>query len=80
MFYDWLPGGWGGRNGRDGCNVTTACFGTGLQSQPVEGQERVSPILTNQYQILTDSARAGQMARRRGRAQDDHLAGSRPHR
>ncbi len=46
MFYDWLPGGWGGRNGRDGCNVTTACFGTGLQSQPVEGQERGSPILT----------------------------------
>ncbi len=54
MFYDWLPGGWGGRNGRDGCNVTTACFGTGLQSQPVEGQERVSPILTNEYQVLTD--------------------------
>ena len=59
MFYDWLPGGWGGRNGKDGCNVTTACFGTGLQSQPVEGQERVSPILTNEYQILTDSAGPG---------------------
>ena len=40
MFYDWLPGGWGGRNGKDGGNVTTACFGTGLMSQPVEGQER----------------------------------------
>ncbi|HEY4044763.1 MAG TPA: hydantoinase B/oxoprolinase family protein [Rhodopila sp.] len=59
MFYDWLPGGWGGRNGRDGCNVTTACFGTGLQSQPVEGQERVSPILTNEFQVLTDSAGPG---------------------
>ncbi len=59
MFYDWLPGGWGGRNGKDGCNVTTACFGTGLQSQPVEGQERVSPILTDEYQILTDSAGPG---------------------
>jgi N-methylhydantoinase B len=59
MFYDWLPGGWGGRNGRDGANATTACFGTGLQSQPVEGQERVSPILTNEYQILTDSAGPG---------------------
>ncbi len=59
MFYDWLPGGWGGRNGRDGCNVTTACFGTGLQSQPVEGQERGSPILTSEYQILTDSAGPG---------------------
>ncbi len=21
MFYDWLPGGWGGRNGKDGCGV-----------------------------------------------------------
>ena len=59
MFYDWLPGGWGGRNGRDGCNVTTACFGTGLQSQPVEGQERGSPILTDEYQILTDSPGPG---------------------
>jgi N-methylhydantoinase B len=59
MFYDWLPGGWGGRNGRDGCNVTTACFGTGLQSQPVEGQERGSPLLTEEYQILTDSAGPG---------------------
>jgi len=59
MFYDWLPGGWGGRNGRDGCNVTTACFGTGLQSQPVEGQERGSPILTTEYQILMDSPGPG---------------------
>ena len=59
MFYDWLPGGWGGRNGKDGSNVTTACFGTGLQSQPVEGQERVSPILTEEYQILTDSPGPG---------------------
>ncbi len=59
MFYDWLPGGWGGRNGKDGCDVTTACFGTGLQSQPVEGQERVSPILTQEYQILMDSPGPG---------------------
>lgn len=60
MFYDWLPGGWGGRNGRDGCNVTASVFGTGLQSQPVEGQERLSPIRTEAYQILTDSAGPGQ--------------------
>jgi N-methylhydantoinase B len=59
MFYDWLPGGWGGRNGKDGCNVTTACFGTGLMSQPVEGQERGNPILTTEYEILTDSAGPG---------------------
>ena len=59
MFYDWLPGGWGGRNGRDGCNVTSAVFGAGQFSQPVEGQERVTPILTARYEILTDSAGPG---------------------
>lgn len=56
MFYDWLPGGWGGRNGRDGCNVTTACFGTGLMAQPVEGQERANPMMTTRFEVLTDSA------------------------
>lgn len=59
MFYDWLPGGWGGRNGKDGCNVTTACFGTGLMAQPVEGQERANPILTTEFEILTDSPGPG---------------------
>jgi len=59
MFYDWLPGGWGGRNGKDGSNVTTACFGTGLMSQPVEGQERANPILTTECEILTDSSGPG---------------------
>jgi N-methylhydantoinase B len=59
MFYDWLPGGWGGRNGKDGCNVTTACFGTGLMAQPVEGQERANPILTTEFEILKDSAGPG---------------------
>lgn len=59
MFYDWLPGGWGGRNGKDGANVTTACFGTGMMAQPVEGQERANPILTTECEILTDSAGPG---------------------
>src|SRR5882757_6435247 len=59
MFYDWLPGGWGGRNGKDGSNVTTACFGTGLMAQPVEGQERANPILTTEFEILKDSPGPG---------------------
>ena len=59
MFYDWLPGGWGGRATKDGCNVTTACFGTGLQTQPVEGQERLSPILANEFEIGCDSGGPG---------------------
>ncbi|GGE07494.1 N-methylhydantoinase [Aureimonas endophytica] len=59
MFYDWLPGGWGGRNGKDGANVTTACFGTGMMAQPVEGQERANPILTTECEILKDSGGPG---------------------
>jgi len=59
MFYDWLPGGWGGRATKDGCNVTTACFGTGLQTQPIEGQERLSPILANEFEIGCDSGGPG---------------------
>lgn len=59
MFYEWLPGGWGGRNGRDGADVTTACFGTGLMSQPNEGNERVNPTRTLEFQILQDSAGPG---------------------
>lgn len=59
MFYEWLPGGWGGRNGKDGADVTTACFGTGLMSQPNEGNERINPTRTLEYQILRDSAGPG---------------------
>ena len=59
MFYDWLPGGWGARSTKDGCNATTACFGTGMQAQPIEGQERLSPILANEFEIQCDSAGPG---------------------
>src|SRR5262249_16890528 len=44
MYYDWLPGGWGGRNGKDGANTTTSPFGLGLNTQPIEAQERVHPL------------------------------------
>ena len=59
MFYEWLPGGWGGRRGKDGSDVTTACFGTGLMSQPNEGNERVNPTRTLEFQIKQDSAGPG---------------------
>ena len=59
MFYEWLPGGWGGRRGKDGSDVTTACFGTGLMSQPNEGNERVNPTRTMEFQIKQDSAGPG---------------------
>jgi len=59
MFYEWLPGGWGGRNGKDGSDVTTACFGTGLMSQPSEGNERVNPTRADAFQIMQDSPGPG---------------------
>ena len=59
MLYDWLAGGWGGRNGRDGLSVTASCFGVGLTLQPVEGQERLCPVRTDRMQITTDSAGPG---------------------
>ena len=60
MLYDWLSGGWGGRNGRDGLSVTASCFGVGLMTQPVEGQERLCPVSTEKMEITTDSAGPGE--------------------
>ena len=60
MYYDWLSGGWGGRNGRDGLGVTASPFGVGLMTQPVEGQDRLYPIRTESFEISTDSAGPGQ--------------------
>jgi N-methylhydantoinase B len=60
VWYDWLVGGWGGRNGRDGTGATSAVFGPSLQTQPVEGQERLSPVLTTELAIATDSGGPGE--------------------
>ncbi len=38
MWYDWMVGGWGGRNGKDGSNATAPIFGVGLAVQPLEGR------------------------------------------
>ena len=43
MWYDWMVGGWGGRNGKDGSNATAPIFGVGLAVQPLEAQERLCP-------------------------------------
>jgi N-methylhydantoinase B len=59
MWYDWMAGGWGGRNGRDGVNGQSPIFGVGLMIQSVEGQERLSPILTTEHELLPDSAGPG---------------------
>ncbi|WP_411731040.1 hydantoinase B/oxoprolinase family protein [Paeniglutamicibacter sp.] len=59
MWYDWMAGGWGGRATKDGSSATAPVFGPGLAVQPVEGQERLSPVLTTRHEIAIDSAGPG---------------------
>lgn len=59
MWYDWMVGGWGGRNGKDGANCTSPLFGVGLAVQPFEGQERLTPVVTSKHEIVTDSGGPG---------------------
>jgi N-methylhydantoinase B len=58
MWYDWLPGGWGAKNGADGGNYSTF-FGVNLCNQPVEGQERLAPAIATEWQLVRDSAGPG---------------------
>lgn len=60
MWYDWMAGGWGGRTDRDGSSATAPVFGTGLAVQPVEGQERLSPVITAHHELVTDSGGPGE--------------------
>jgi N-methylhydantoinase B len=59
MWYDWMAGGWGGRNGKDGSNATAPVFGVGLAVQPLEGQERLCPVRTTEHQLVRDSGGPG---------------------
>ncbi|MGH3086216.1 MAG: hydantoinase B/oxoprolinase family protein [Rubrobacteraceae bacterium] len=59
MWYDWMVGGWGARNGRDGSNATSPVFGVGLAVQPFEGQERLTPVVTSTHRIVADSGGPG---------------------
>jgi N-methylhydantoinase B len=59
MWYDWMAGGWGGRNGRDGSNATSPVFGVGLAVQPLEAQERLCPVVTSGHAILPDTGGPG---------------------
>lgn len=59
MWYDWMAGGWGGRSTKDGSSATAPVFGVGLAVQPCEGQERLTPVLTSNHEIITDSGGPG---------------------
>lgn len=60
MWYDWMAGGHGGRNKRDGANAMSPVFGVGLSIQPCEGQERLSPVVTTKHEIIMDSGGPGE--------------------
>src|SRR4029079_13475816 len=59
MWYDWMVGGGGGRNGKDGSNATAPICAVGLAVQPLEAQERLCPVLTTGHEIRTDSGGPG---------------------
>ncbi len=59
MWYDWMVGGYGGRHNSDGPNASAPLFGMGLTVQPLEGQERLNPVLTTRHEIITDSGGPG---------------------
>ncbi|MFK0206420.1 hydantoinase B/oxoprolinase family protein [Agrobacterium sp. NPDC090283] len=59
LYYDWIAGGWGGRNGLDGANVYTFTAGAGLAIQQVEPQERLLPLIVVNSEIQTDSGGPG---------------------
>lgn len=60
MWYDWMLGGWGGRRGRDGQNGAPPVFGAGLAIQPTEPQERLSPVVVQEQEFITDSGGPGE--------------------
>lgn len=60
MWYDWMAGGHGGRIDRDGANTMAPVFGMGLSVQPVEGQERLTPVVTTNHEIIIDSGGPGE--------------------
>lgn len=60
MWYDWMVGGWGARNGRDGWGASGPVFGVQLGTQPFEGQERLSPVLTTGHELRVDSGGPGE--------------------
>ena len=74
MWYDWMVGGWGARNGRDGWGATGPVFGVQLGTQPFEGQERLAPVLTTGHELIVDSGGPGNsrggLGRREGRDPD----------
>ncbi len=76
MWYDWNVGGWGARNGRDGATAASPLFGANFAAQPVEGQERLNPVVTTHHRIVQDSGGPGEFRGGCGVAKGVQLADS----
>jgi N-methylhydantoinase B len=59
VMYLWKEGGYGARPGKKDNHTAISLYASGTRNEPVEVQERVYPILTHNYQFITDSAGAG---------------------
>jgi N-methylhydantoinase B len=59
VMYLWKEGGYGARPGKKDNHTAISLYASGTRNEPVEVQERVYPILTHNYEFITDSAGAG---------------------
>jgi N-methylhydantoinase B len=59
IMYIWKEGGYGGRPGKKDNHTAISLYSSGTRNEPVEVQERVYPILTRRYEMISDSAGAG---------------------
>ena len=59
VMYTWKEGGYGARPGKRDNHTAVSLYASGTRNEPVEVQERLYPILTERYELVTDSAGAG---------------------
>ena len=72
-MYLWKEGGYGARPGKKDNHTAISLYASGTRNEPVEVQERVYPILTHRYELITDSAGAGRHRGGIGVARDFEL-------
>ena len=73
VMYLWKEGGYGARPGKKDNHTAISLYASGTRNEPVEGQERIYPILTHCYEFIPDSAGAGRHRGGIGVARDFEL-------
>ena len=78
MWYDWMVGGWGGRNGRDGSNCTAPIFGVGPRGAAARGPGATLPgrddAARDPHRLRRARAVPRRLRRREGRDADRRRA------